>query len=340
MRLRCPSCGSRSCVNSTEHVIEVAPTLYVKCPSCNNLVLDKTNRIDLTDISFEDLKCTDCGKRPLDAVMAHILALSVGNEGRPTLTLRQVGTPLLSPGVPTYAPPHLGYQSLILLTKQQIIADISDLILRNIPEVKGVIYGDIKRVIGLADSRATPYTCHVLAGCDMRADLVTSAYGQILVHKSQSKIHIEHDNMTKMMKLGTLPIAGCVVLDALAGPGTLGLMSVLMGAQKVILNDAWLPAVENAYLNLQTNRGILGIRTLNRAPVTKRASGRGPDLFCSATTDHAVIELYHGEIEEFNIRDSGANLVLLDPFPGTEPYFKAFSEEIRNKHPEVHIECI
>ena len=273
--------------------------------------------------------------------MAQILAVSAGpNKNQPKLTLRQIGTPLLSPGVPTYAPPHIGYQSLLLLTKQQIIADASNLILRDIPEVRGVIYGDMKRVIGLAKRHATPYVCRVLAGCDLRADLVTSAYGQILVYKSQSKIHIEHDNTTKMMKLGTLPIAGCVVLDALAGPGTLVLMSVLMGAQKVILNDAWLPAVENAYLNLQTNRGILGIRTLHRAPITKRASGRGPDLFCSATTDHAIIELYHGDIEEFNIRDSGANLVLLDPFPGTEPYFKAFSEEIRNKHPEVHIECI
>lgn len=340
MRLRCPSCGSRSCVNSAERVIETAPTLYVKCPSCNDLVLDKTNRIDLTDISFDDLKCTNCGRRPLDAVMAHILALSIGHKDRPRLTLRHVGTPLLSPGVPTYAPPHIGYQNLLLLTKQRIIADASDLILRDIPEVKGVIYGDMKRVIGLPDSHATPHTCRVLAGCDMRADLVTSAYGQILVHKSQSKIHIEHDNVAKMTKLGTLPIAGRVVLDALAGPGTLGLMSVLMGAQKVMLNDAWLPAVENAYLNLQVNREILGIRTLRRAPVTKRASSRAPDLFCTATTDHAIIELYHGEFEEFNIQDSGAHLVLLDPFPDTELYFKTLSEEIHNKHPEVHIVCI
>jgi len=341
MRLRCPSCGGRSCVNSAEHVIEAAPTLYAKCPSCNDLVLDKTNRIDLTDIGFDDLRCKNCGRRPLDAVMAQILAVSAGpNKNRPKLPLRQIGTPLLSPGVPTYAPPHIGYQSLLLLTKQEIIADASNLILRDIPEVRGVIYGDMKRVIGLANRHATPYMCRVLAGCDLRADLVTSAYGQILVYKSQSKIHIEHDNVAKMTKLGTLPIAGRVVLDALTGPGTLGLMSVLMGAQKVVLNDAWLPAVENAYLNLQVNREILGIRTLSRAPVAKKASSRAPNLFCTATTDHTVIELYHGEFEEFNIQDSGVHLVLLDPFPDTEPYFKALSEEIRNKHPQVHMVCI
>src|SRR5450756_3015217 len=85
----------------------------------------------------------------------------------------------------------------------------------------------MNKVFGLEDHHAAPNTCRVLAGCDVRADLVTSAYGQILVHKSQSKIHIEHNNMAKMAKLGALPIAGRVVLDALAGPGTLGLMSAV-----------------------------------------------------------------------------------------------------------------
>jgi hypothetical protein len=340
MRLRCPSCGSGSCVNSADNVIQAAPTLYTKCASCSDLVLDKQAQINLHSISFDDLTCKNCGRRPLDAVMAHILSLSTEQESRPTLTLRQVGTPLLSPGVPTYTPPHVGYQNLLLLTKERIIADASDLILKHVSEVKGVIYGDMKRVIGLANSHAAPYTCRVLAGCDMRADLVTSAYGQILVHKSQSKIHIEHDNMTKMEKLGTLPIAGRVVLDALAGPGSLGLMSVLMGAQKVILNDAWLPAVENAYLNLQANKGILGIRTLRRASVAKRASSRAPNLYCIATTDHTVIELYHGEVEEFNIQDSGVQLILLDSFPNEERYFIDMAGEIRKRYPKIDIVCI
>ncbi|MGZ5561849.1 MAG: hypothetical protein ACXWER_05020, partial [Halobacteriota archaeon] len=140
--------------------------------------------------------------------------------------------------------------------------------------------------------------------------------------------------------LGTLPIAGRVVLDALAGPGTLSLMSVLMGAQKVILNDAWLPAVENAYLNLQANREILGIRTLRRASVKKRASSRTPNLYCTATTDHTVIELYHGEFEEFNIQDFGVQLILFDSFPSAERYFMDMAEEIRKRYPEIDIVCI
>jgi tRNA G26 N,N-dimethylase Trm1 len=202
------------------------------------------------------------------------------------------------------------------MTNQRLIADASDRILREVPEVAGVIFGDTKRVIGLAHSQAQPHTCRVLAGCDIRADLVASAYGRILIYKSQSKIHIEYDNAIKMAKLGALPVSGRVVLDALAGPGSLGLMSVLMGAQRVILNDAWLPAVENAYLNLRVNRRI---------------------LFCTATTDNGVIELYHGDFQEFSIQDCEVDIILVDPFPGTEGKFNALCEELRKEHPKVQV---
>jgi 16S rRNA G966 N2-methylase RsmD len=226
------------------------------------------------------------------------------------------------------------------MTNQRLIADASDRILREVPEVAGVIFGDTKRVIGLAHSQAQPQTCQVSAGCDIRADLVTSAYGRILIYKSQSKIHIEHDNAVKMAKLGALPVSGRVVLDALAGPGTLGLMSVLMGAQRVILNDAWLPAVENAYLNLRVNKRILGIQTIKRASMTKREYDAAPQLFCTATTDNGVIELYHGDFQQFRIQDFQVDIILVDPFPGAEGQFNGLWEELRKKHPRVQVAFI
>jgi hypothetical protein len=271
--------------------------------------------------------------------MAHILASSAKNKKRPGLTLRQVGTPLLSPGVPLYARPQIGYKNLLLLTKQPIIAAASNRILKDVPEVKGVIYGDTRGPFGLAYKEAMPRTCRTLAGCDMRADLVTSTYGQLLIYKSQSKIHIEHDHTIKVAKLGMLPISGRIIFDALAGPGTLGLFCVLMGAKKVILNDAWLPAVENAYLNLQVNRDILGIHSLRRAPRASRA-GSFPYLFAKAKTHRAIIELYHGLFEDFNIGESGTQVMLLDPFPGTEFHFKARIEKIQRKCPRIHIICV
>lgn len=340
MRFVCPECGSWSCVKAAERVIETAPTLYAKCSSCNDLILDKAEEINLTGIRFDSFRCVNCRKRPLDVIMAHILASSVQNKNQPGLTLQQVGTPLLSPGVPIYAPPQIGHKNLLLLTKQPIIAAASDRILRDVPEVKGVLYGDAKEPFGLAYTGATPRMCRTLAGCDVRADLVTSAHGQLLVYKSQSKIHIEHDHTIKISKLGMLPVVDRVILDALAGPGTLGLICVLMGARKVILNDAWLPAVENAYLNLQVNRNVLGIQSIRRASQTARASGSSPYLFASAKTHRAVIELYHGEFEKFNIEDSEIHVILVDPFPGTEAHFEALIEKLHRKYPSIHIICV
>jgi 16S rRNA G966 N2-methylase RsmD len=337
MSFRCPNCGSSSCVVAAEHVLEIAPTMYVKCEACRDLVLQKTDKIDLSKISFADATCTKCGRRPLDAVMAHILAISVRRRERPALSLREVGTPLLSPGIPTYTPPHIGCHNLLLMTNQRLVADASDRIFEEVPEVTGVIFGDLTKVIGLAHQNAQPHTCRVLAGCDMRADLITSAYGELLIYKSQSKIHIEHNNAVKMAKLGSLPVAGRVVLDALAGPGSLGLMSVLMGAQKVILNDAWLPAVKNAYLNLQVNRNILGIRTIKRTSVTERESDTAPELFCTAVAEKSIIELYHGDFHEFDIQDSQVDIILVDPFPGTERHFTTLRDELHKKHLNVQL---
>lgn len=344
MRFVCPECGSKSCVEAAERVIEAAPTLYAKCPSCKDLVLDKTEEINLRSIRFDSSRCEGCGKRPLDVVMAHILASSVQNKKRPGLTLRQVGTPLLSPSVPIYARPQIGYKNLLLLTDQPIIAAASGRILRDVPEVKGVICGNAAEPFGLAYKEATAQTCRTVAGCDMRADLVTSAYGQLLIYKSQSKIHIEHDHSRKIAKLSVLPIADHFVLDALAGPGTLGLTCVLMGAKRVTLNDAWLPAVENAYLNLRVNRSTLGIQSISRASEpakagAAKASGSSSYLFATAKTHRAFIKLYHGAFEEFDIEGSGTHVILVDPFPGTEAYFEALIENIHRKYPRIHVIC-
>ena len=313
------------------NVIANVSSIYSKCASCSDLVLDKAEKIGLTAINFGGLTCAECGKRPLDAVIAHILSLSVQNKRKSDLSLREIGTPLLSPGIPTYYRPHLGHRTLILLTNRSLIADATERILDEVPEVKAILYGDPKRVAGLIDTQTEPYVYQVLAGCDLRADLVSSAYGQLLIYKSQSKIHIEHDNRTKMLKLGAVPLAGCVVFDALAGPGTLGLMSALMGAEKVILNDAWLPAVENAYLNLRVNKEVLGIRSIKRTSM-REASFGSPELFCTASTRDTDIELYCGNFEGFNVQDSKVDVVLLDPFPGTETRFESAAKRIRNEN--------
>ncbi len=339
MALICPSCGSDSCIVPAHDIIDAAPTLYSKCTSCSDLLLEKNESLDLTGIDFEELRCRRCGKRPLDAVMAHVLALCAENTPNASLALREVGTPLLSPGVPTFAPPHLGPLNLVLLTYQKIVANAGAQILDHVSEVKGILFGDTRKVIGLKSLLTAPYTCHVIGGCDVRADLVSSAYGQIAIYKSQSNLHIEYDNRGKMHRLGTIPLAGCGVLDALSGPGTLGLMSVLMGARKVILNDAWLPAIKNACLNLYVNKEVLGIKTIQCDSTTASGPWKrdDPKLFCTATTDSANIELYHGSFERLNVEDLDVDILLIDPFPGMMPSFKHIAEQMSGALPGVQI---
>lgn len=293
--------------------------MYQKCDKCINLILDKTATLDLSKINYNDSYCDKCDKRPLDAVMAHILALSCEDQKRPEITLREVGTPLLCPGVRIYSVPVLGHNNLIILTTQQQIANAAHRIVDEVAEVKGVIKRKDERIIGLVDSDIRPYTCDVIAGCDMRADLITSAYGQLLIYKSQSKVHIEHDNAIKMLKLGSLPIEDSVVLDGLSGPGTLGLMTVLMGASKVILNDAWLPFIKNAYLNLHVNKNILGIKSIKKASFEGlKEVATTPNLISKAKTAECEIELYHGDLRKSGDIQLKADIVLIDAFPRSE----------------------
>jgi hypothetical protein len=330
MQLKCPTCSSNYCIASPNQVITASNTLYQKCDKCINLILNKTATLDLSKVNYNDLYCDKCGKRPLDAVMSHILALSCKDPKRPDITLQEVGTPLLCPGVCTYSVPVLGRRNLIVLTTQQQIANAAHRIVDEVAEVKAVIKREDKRIIGLVDADTPPYTCDLIAGCDMRADLITSAYGQLLIYKSQSKVHIEHDNAIKMLKLGSLPIEDSVVLDGLSGPGTLGLMTVFMGASKVILNDAWLPFIKNAYLNLHVNKNILGIKSVTKANLEGlQQVATTPNLISKAVTKECEIELYHGDLRKFEEIPSKADIVLIDAFPGNEYRWISMIEKLK-----------
>ena len=117
-----------------------------------------------------------------------------------------------------------------------------------------------KGVAGVVDSGKKPLENVLLAGCDMRADISQSLFGETVIYKSQSRIHIEFSRQSapKMRILEQLYLQGKLrdVVDGLCGPGTLGLMCVLAGAKKVVLNDAWHASVQNVLLNLEANKSL------------------------------------------------------------------------------------
>jgi hypothetical protein len=204
-----------------------------------------------------------------------------------------------------------------------VTEEVAGEIVAQVPEVKGVIKrkGLQSQSVGIPDTASTPHTYELLAGCDMRCDVVTSSFGELCIYKNQSKIHIEFNN-TKIETIEQLYLRGefdaaCVV-DGFCGPGTLGLLSVLAGAREVILNDAWLPALQNAILNIRANSDILGVKIEFEAPDYNKLVGDEPALLAKAG-GMAEIMVYHGDVRKLDSIVKECDVCLIDTFPSVNP---------------------
>ena len=221
-------------------------------------------------------------------------------------------------------PPRLGEKSLVLIM-DSITKEVADRITADVPEVKAVIKrsGSPAQSIGILDTDSRPHTYDLLSGCDMRCDVVSSVFGELCIYKNQSMIHIEFNN-TKIKKLEDLYLKGefdnSVVVDGFCGPGTLGLLSALAGAKKVILNDAWLPAVENTILNIRVNSSILGVTVNLEAEDFNELIGDEPVLMAKATGISEIL-VYHGDIRKLDrvVKNCNIYICLIDTFPSINP---------------------
>ncbi|HEX7627849.1 MAG TPA: hypothetical protein VF354_02880, partial [Candidatus Methanoperedens sp.] len=157
---------------------------------------------------------------------------------------------------------------------------------------------------------------------------------ELCIYKNQSLIHIEFNN-TKITKMEELYLKGelekATVIDGFCGPGTLGLLSVLAGAKKVILNDAWLPALKNTILNLKVNSSLLGLKiNFEKADYDKLIADE-PVLLVRAQGRSDVL-VYHGDIRKLNMAVKGADICLIDTFPSVDPArFMAACKDIAGK---------
>jgi len=127
------------------------------------------------------------------------------------------------------------------------------------------------------------------------------------------------------------------VFDGFCGPGTLGLFSILAGAKKVTLNDAWLPAIDNTILNIQVNADILGVKLDHQLDYQihndkKRAIvGVEPELMATASGS-AMIEVYYGDIRKSVSVLKECDICLIDTFPAVDPQkYISICKEIARK---------
>lgn len=293
-------------------------TRYLSCSRCPpepNLSKSISGRLLPPKVE----RCPSCGRAALDAVMLDALRLlqSFGLRDKDD-GLRSVGSPLIDVGYPLAYSPRLSRGSLILVG-ERYSESVAEAMVRDIPEIKGVIQSC--GVPGVIDPKRKPLKNLLLAGCDLRADVVSSLMGELVVYKRQSLVHIEfpRDNAPKMRILEELYFQGKLrdVADGLCGPGTLGLMCVLAGAQRVVFNDAWLPAVEDLLVNLEVNRGLLGIEEIELIEPPQGMVGSDPVLLARAR-GACQIEVYHGDLCRLFSRARPAGLCLIDHFPGND----------------------
>ncbi len=319
--MKCPTCNG-DCIQPAEKVLDEIFGMYMACSSCTpDPRFDKNAPFnEILDASSG--RCVNCGRRHLDFVIGNVLAILKRTGLFPEdAALREVGTPLIAFGYRIPYPPRLGRKSLVLIM-DSITEEAAREIAGKVPEIKGVIKrkGLQSTSVGISDTDSNPHTYELLTGCDMRCDIISSSFGELCIYKNQSRIHIEFNN-TKIVKMEELYIKGeldgAFIVDGFCGPGTLGLLSVLGGAKKVILNDAWLPALKNTILNIKANSKVLGVKIDFENQDYDGLIGDEPVLMATAE-GNAKIMVYHGDFRRLQDVVKECDTCLIDTFPAVD----------------------
>ena len=308
MEIEC-TCGFR-CVEDTPTTLEHIKQLYTPCNKCKDPKLRKfkplKDQLNLEKLNANSGLCI-CGKRHLDQVMAHTLKIMIDESVREEeSTLRNTCTPLLAQAYPITSVPYLPHKSLVILA-DGITKKCAERIIDEIPEIKGVLKGDIKQTVGVKDSNSSPHVYKLLAGCDMRCDIVLTPYGPLCIYKNQAEIHVEFSKPVspkiEVLKKIIENYDDPTVLDCTCGPGTLGITCLKSGAKRVIFNDIWYPAAKIALLNLEVN----GFET-NLFDKKKGLLGSGKNF-----------EVYSEDVRDLkNILKEKFDICIIDTFPGVD----------------------
>jgi hypothetical protein len=204
--------------------------------------------------------------------------------------LRDVGSPLVSIAFPLDSAPYLSKDSLIILF-DEMNKDCADIMVQSVPEIKGILKGNIRETVGVKNSKCNVY--ELLSGCDMRCDIVHSCYGDISIYKYQHEIHVELPKPTspKIVNLSKAlnKYKNPKVLDCTCGPGTLGIAALKAGAEYVVFSDIWHAAVDMTALNLEVNGFPVNINSFNTKGDSLKngvmAYGKNFKIYCADVND-------------------------------------------------------
>jgi len=234
------------------------------CENCSDVQIKKfsplKDLVDFNELNGEYMKC-DCGKRPLDIVMSHILKIMIEAEIVPeTATLRRNSpVPLSSFYYSNLNPQFIQENSLILL-HPDFNGDVALTLMDEVPEVKCVLKGSPQNTVGQVDRNSKINHFEILAGDDEQINVMrTLTNDKIIIVKNQSKHHIEVA-MTTERKLVMLynylknnDVKKGVAIDAMCGLGALGIYLLKYGFEKVIFNDINPEMIDALKYNIKIN---------------------------------------------------------------------------------------
>jgi hypothetical protein len=302
-------CGF-GCIEKSAITLKKIEQLFSPCNKCKDPKFKKfkslDDQIDLEQLDANYGRC-NCGKRHLDLVMAHALKIMIDEGVRDKKsTLRNSCTPLITPAYPAKSAPFLSERSMVLLG-EGISKKCAERIIKEIPEIKGVLKGDIKQRVGKEDSESSPHVYDLLAGCDMRCDIVPTFCGDLCIYRNQAEIHVEISKpvspKVEALKSVIDKYKNPSVLDCTCGPGTLGITSLKAGAKRVVFNDIWYPAVRMTSFNLEIN----GFKTdLYDGKNGLIGCGKNFEVYCED-----IVDLKDILNEKFDI-------CIIDTFPGVD----------------------
>lgn len=247
-----------------------------ECEKCRDVQIKKfsplKDLIDFDALDGEYMKC-ECGKRPLDIVMSHILKIMIEEGIAPQkATLRRNSpVPLSNFYYSGLNPQFIGEEALILL-HSDFTKMVASRLFNEVPEVVCVLKGSPQTPVGQFDKDSQINHFEILVGRDEQINVMrTLLEDKIVLVKNQSKHHIEVAMTTeeKLLRLHNYldnnKINRGIAIDAMCGLGALGIYLLKWGFKKVIFNDVNPEMIENLKKNLELNNITEGYEIFNES---------------------------------------------------------------------------
>lgn len=235
-----------------------------ECEKCRDVQIKKFSPLkDLIDFEILDgeyMRC-ECGKRPLDIVMSHILKIMIEEGIVPEKATLRRNSPVPLSGFyySSLNPQFIGKKTLILL-HPDFTKDVASRLIGEVPEVKCVLKGSPQSTVGQLDKDSQISHFEILEGDDTQINVMrTLIQEKIVLVKRQSRHHIEvavttEDKLVRMHNyINNNDIKKGTAIDGMCGLGALGIYLLKCGFEKVIFNDVNPEMIEALKNNLEIN---------------------------------------------------------------------------------------